>query len=495
MARRRRVLFGVSTLVAVSVGVGFVAAQRISSPADEAADAKPPAAGPVTAPLEQRALHSQITSRGDAVFDDAIDLRVDTTRLVGAAIMTSDPPEVGATIDEGDVVFEISGRPVIVLGGDLPTYRDITPGSRGPDVAQLELALQRLGIDPGTIDDSFDAATSEGLAALYQRVGFEPPAASSATVQRATAAQAAADAARQGLLDAYVALGTAMKGPTDSERLTLDSAVKTAQRALTLAQQGIDQAAIAAAGEQLQIAKAQRTEGLAPPDVSAQQAAVATAQAAVDSAATELADSTFAAGVPAPAAEIVFIPNLPRRVDADKILRGHVVDGPVMTVSGSTVVVNATLSAIDRPLVSVGMPVEVAGGTGGIGKAGGAGGGADGDIAGTIAAIAVVTTGSNPGSATVTITLDDPTTEQLEAIRGLNVQVAIPIASTSGEVLCAPLAAVSAGPGGESRVDVVAADGTERLVTVTVGLVAEGFAEIDATDDSLHPGDLVVVGR
>ena len=489
MARRRRVLFGVSTLVAVSVGAGFVAAQRISSPADEAADAKPPATGPVTAPLEQRALHSQITSRGDAVFDDAIDLRVDTTRLVGAAIMTSDPPEVGATIDEGDVVFEISGRPVIVLGGDLPTYRDITPGSRGPDVAQLELALQRLGIDPGTIDDSFDAATSEGLAALYQRVGFEPPAASSATVQRATAAQAAADAARQGLLDAYVALGTAMKGPTDSERLTLDSAVKTAQRALTLAQQGIDQAAIAAAGEQLQIAKAQRTEGLAPPDVSAQQAAVATAQAAVDSAATELANSTFAAGVPAPAAEIVFIPNLPRRVDADKIVRGHVVDGPVMTVSGSTVVVNATLSAIDRPLVSVGMPVKVAGGTGG------AGGGADGGIAGTIAAIDVVTTGSNPGSASVTITLDDPTTAQLEAIRGLNVQVTIPIASTSGEVLCAPLAAVSAGPGGESRVDVVAADGTERLVTVTVGLVAEGFAEIDATDDSLHPGDLVVVGR
>ena len=38
-------------------------------------------------------------------------------------------------------------------------------------------------------------------------------------------------------------------------------------------------------------------------------------------------------------AEIVFVPNLPRRVDADKIVRGHVVDGPVITVSGSTVVV------------------------------------------------------------------------------------------------------------------------------------------------------------
>jgi len=491
MARRRRVLFGVSVLVAGSVGAGFVAAQRISSPADEAADAKPPAAGPVTAPLERRALHSQITARGDAVFDDAIDLRVDTTRLVGTAIMTSDPPEVGATINEGDVVFEISGRPVIVLSGDLPTYRDITPGSRGPDVAQLELGLQRLGIDTGAVDDTFDAATSAGLAALYQTIGFDPPVASTAAVQRMTAAQSAADAARQGLVDAYVALGTAMKGPTDSERLTLDSAVKTAQRALTLAQQGADPAAIAAASEQLQIARAQRTEGLAPPDVSAQQTQITTAQATLDAAEAELDDSTFAAGVPAPAAEIVFIPNLPRRVDADKILRGHVIDGPVMTVSGSTVVVIATVSSVDRPLVSVGMPVDVAGGT----AADGAGEGKGGGIAGTIAAIDVVTTGSNPGSATVTITLDDPTTAQLEAIRGLNVQVTIPIASTSGEVLCAPLAAVSAGPGGESRVDVVAADGTERLVTVTVGLVAQGFAEIEASGDSLRPGDLVVVGR
>jgi len=30
---------------------------------------------------------------------------------------------------------------------------------------------------------------------------------------------------------------------------------------------------------------------------------------------------------------------------------------------------------------------------------------------------------------------------------------------------------------------------------VTVGLVAEGFAEIEATGGSLRPGDLVVVGR
>ncbi|MEY2444391.1 MAG: hypothetical protein QOE00_971, partial [Ilumatobacteraceae bacterium] len=49
------------TIIALtSIGVGYAAAAQMSSPADEAARAQPPAAGPVTAALEQRALNSQV---------------------------------------------------------------------------------------------------------------------------------------------------------------------------------------------------------------------------------------------------------------------------------------------------------------------------------------------------------------------------------------------------------------------------------------------------
>jgi hypothetical protein len=113
-------------------------------------------------------------------------------------------------------------------------------------------------------------------------------------------------------------------------------------------------------------------------------------------------------------------------------------------------------------------------------------------IAATVADLAA---GEN-GATTATLTLDASTPEQLDAIRGRNVQVTIPIASTAGAVLCVPLAALSAGPGGESRVEVVAADATTALVEVTVGLAAEGYAEITAAAGGvLAEGDQVVVGR
>ena len=53
----------------------------------------------------------------------------------------------------GDVLVEVTGRPVIALTGPLPAYRDLVVGDIGPDVAQLEQALAAIGFDPGEPDD------------------------------------------------------------------------------------------------------------------------------------------------------------------------------------------------------------------------------------------------------------------------------------------------------------------------------------------------------
>ena len=159
MAVRRRALIGVTVVALVSIGAGYAAAAQMSSPDEEAARAQPPAAGPVTAALERRALSSQVVTRGDTIFDGAIAVRIETSGLNTPPIVTAEPPPVGSSIEEGQVVMEIAGRPVIVLGGALPTYRTFVPGSHGPDVAQLETALQRLGIEVGVPDDVYDAAT------------------------------------------------------------------------------------------------------------------------------------------------------------------------------------------------------------------------------------------------------------------------------------------------------------------------------------------------
>ncbi|MEA3184567.1 MAG: hypothetical protein QOJ74_1044 [Ilumatobacteraceae bacterium] len=477
MAGRRRALIGVTIIALTSIGVGYAAAAQMSSPADEAARAQPPAAGPVTAALEQRALNSQVVIRGDTVFDGSVSVRIETSGLDTPPIVTGEPPKVGTTIAEGQVVLEIAGRPVIALDGALPTYRDLAIGSHGPDVAQLEAAMQRLGIDVGVADDVYDAATSVAVAQLFDRVGYEAPQASAEKTARLTAAHQGVAAATEQLNQAKAALHDAQTGPTESAQLAADSDVNSAQRSLNAAQTAGDAAEIATATEQLQIAIARRAEQLAPKDTTEQSAAVTSAQTQLDAASVELWISTQAANTPLPAAELVFIPTLPRRVDTMDLVRGAVLDGPAMSVSGATVVVRGAVDVADRTLVAVGMPAAI--------KA------VDGTIDATVTSIEPQAN----GGAIATITPTAPTPEQVDAIKGINVQVIIPIAATNGEVLCAPLAALSAGPGGESRVELQHADGTSDLVQVTLGLSAQGYAEISSSASPLAAGDLVVVGR
>jgi multidrug efflux pump subunit AcrA (membrane-fusion protein) len=91
---------------------------------------------------------------------------------------------------------------------------------------------------------------------------------------------------------------------------------------------------------------------------------------------------------------------------------------------------------------------------------------------------------------------DALTPEQLTQLKGTNVRVRIPVSSTKGEVLAVPLAALTAGAGGESRVEVSTGVGDKtRLVEVTTGLAANGFVEVRSPAGKLSADDLVVVGR
>lgn len=73
-------------------------------------------------------------------------------------------PDDGTVVEQGDVLFEVDGAPVVLLYGDVPFYRTLFDASTnlvGDDVAQLERALTDLGLNDGvaTVDDEFTAAT------------------------------------------------------------------------------------------------------------------------------------------------------------------------------------------------------------------------------------------------------------------------------------------------------------------------------------------------
>ena len=79
-------------------------------------------------------------------------------------------PDVGTVIDNGTVVAEVDGRPVIALLGPLPMWRDLGPSvDDGKDVLQLEFTLATLGYAEEhdlTVDEDWTSATTDAVEAF-----------------------------------------------------------------------------------------------------------------------------------------------------------------------------------------------------------------------------------------------------------------------------------------------------------------------------------------
>lgn len=241
-------------------------------------------------------------------------------------------------------------------------------------------------------------------------------------------------------------------------------------------------AQITSANFSLQITLASRAEALAAPDTTFQRRAVDETKAALESAREELAEIDARLGTEMPKTEVVFLDVLPRRIDRVLVERGDVVTGPVMRISGAEIVIDSSVAAADRPLVSVGDRVILDEEALGIVL--------DGEITELADEPGGPDTGENRYYMQVVPDGGDPL-----QLRGLNVRLTIPVESTAGEVLAVPLAALSAGPDGSARVQVERSPGQTDLVRVVVGLSAEGYVEIDPIEATVVAGDLVVVGR
>ncbi|MEU0565140.1 peptidoglycan-binding protein [Nonomuraea sp. NPDC005983] len=86
-------------------------------------------------------------------------------------------PAVGQVISQGRVLYRVDGRPVVLLRGEVPVYRDLSWGTQGSDVRQLNAALVDLRyatkdeIDPDS--DYFGRPTYYALKELQEAAGLE----------------------------------------------------------------------------------------------------------------------------------------------------------------------------------------------------------------------------------------------------------------------------------------------------------------------------------
>lgn len=93
-----------------------------------------------------------------------------TLRSPGSGRVTSTSCRIGAPIESGTSLVAIDGVPVLNLATSVPLWRDITSGTKGPDVVALQTELQRLGHG---VDADGDAgpATLAAVTALLASIG------------------------------------------------------------------------------------------------------------------------------------------------------------------------------------------------------------------------------------------------------------------------------------------------------------------------------------
>lgn len=156
-SRAWRVHLAWAGVAGLAVAATWIAAAVVLSPA------VPPSTDPApqTYTVSQGEVGSSIGVQATVSFADAR-----TVTAARAGTITTVPLATDDPIEEGTVLATIDMRPVVVAAGEVPAYRDLSLGNRGPDVAQLRAFL---GEPPG---DVFDDATRLAVIAWQERVGF-----------------------------------------------------------------------------------------------------------------------------------------------------------------------------------------------------------------------------------------------------------------------------------------------------------------------------------
>ena len=156
----------VSTAVRWAVAAAVTAAVAIAIVAvhDREPAAEPTPTYPTsTAPVDRRELVS--ATRVAATWGYA----GEHTVVNQAPGIVTTLPKVGQVVRQGQVLYRVSGRPVVLLYGPVPAYRTLSYGMTGRDVTALNTALAKLGY--GWARHSFGLETVRALERLQHHLG------------------------------------------------------------------------------------------------------------------------------------------------------------------------------------------------------------------------------------------------------------------------------------------------------------------------------------
>ena len=491
-SQRRFLVAVVGGSVLLGAG-GMIGTAFVKSPQEAAADAGPPEPSLLTAMVEERVLADTVVVRGAVTASRSVDVSARVS-VDGAPVVTGVRAGPGDEIGVGDVLVEVSGRPVILLRGDVPAYRAIRPGAEGDDVTQLQQALSDLGFDT-TGDEAgvFGDRTQAALADFYASIGYT--VATTGDEDGVVAAEQAVVEAERGVEEAREALELAEDRRDALRKAAADaaSAAADADHAADAAESAVaedpDDEDLAAEAEQLRTTADQ----LAGEAVAASEAAtlaagepdpVEAARRQVDRANEDL---TFAqdartqaattSGPVLPVGEYVFAPTVPARVEEIAVAVGDEPTGALATLSSGELLVEAVVSLSVVGLLAEGMAAQILS-----------------ELTG-FESEAMVQSIGEPVQTGVPVTIVTDTQLPPDLV-GADVRVTVTAAQTDGAVLVVPVSAISSTAEGASIVVRLDDSGADERVEVIAGVSGNGFVEVTpALSGALVAGDRVVTGQ
>jgi hypothetical protein len=173
----------------------WASASRFQSPAQVEAATKPPAASPVTATVERASLTDTFT----VVAKLTREHEMDATSSVEGVVTAVNPSLQSGDVAAGSWLLAVNDRPIFMLQGEFPLFRDLVWATRGNDVTMVQTALRSAGYtiaqnETGRVGPSTQAA----FARLYRSSGYPSP-------EPAPEATAEVDTARAALQEAQSA--------------------------------------------------------------------------------------------------------------------------------------------------------------------------------------------------------------------------------------------------------------------------------------------------
>ncbi|WP_030722552.1 peptidoglycan-binding domain-containing protein [Streptomyces sp. NRRL S-237] len=479
-SRRGLVVAAVVLVLFGSSGSVWWIASQARTPEQRAANAAAPPPSQITGKVSDQQLVERMELTGKVETASRTTITGGRPQGADRAVVTALPAAAGKSLKAGAVVAEVSGRPVLLLPGRFPAYRDLKAGDKGPDVQQLQRALQPLY---GTaVNGTYGPATVEAVRKLYVAAGYEAPAGQGPSTTGGGGSTSGT--ARTG--GAAAGGGTAPRGGAETDGGT---------GAAPGGDGGNGTKGSSGSGG---------TGGASAPPARGVDAPPAAGPAKP--------------GEVLPAAEVAYVGTLPATVVQVTAAVGDAADKPLLVLGSGGRQVRAALSADQRTrlrdlpadavirfgtgpyegregtLGSLNSPSDgkngdqqgKSGGQDGAATAGTAGAGAEGPGAGN---------GSGNGSGSEGgrhEALFVPT--GAEAKEGSTQQIAVELRRSPKGSLTVPVSAVWTDLGGSSTVTVTEG-GKERNIPVEVLFTHEGLSAVHALDENLAAGQTVVLVR